>query len=350
MPPKITWKTINGYGPYAYAQLSVRTGKHVTSKHVAYLGAYGSTGIYPLSVYKVPDKLDGKIDANSLLIPSLHPAIEGDLNEKATAKLKAIDSLQGAEPAKPTADKPGISKEFAESVLKTSLSYIELGHVESAQTNANKLKGYGYPELAAEIETKIANAKEKPPEPIGPKAKDEKALATVKALDVADHGAAKTLEYGRSLIDDGFLEAAGILAEKLEKVSSGGGPGVYANFAKKLKEEISALQPKSNKAVQAWDAQGFKALDQGPTKTLEYVKVLIDGGYLVSAGIILEKMQAAEKLDLDKKQKASWALVTFTADSLLKKAKKEKPRRRNRYLVGRCTWLGQKPTSWSKKP
>ena len=249
MPPKITWKTINGYGPYAYAQLSVRTGKHVTSKHVAYLGAYGSTGIYPLSVYQVPDKLDGKIDANALLIPSLQPSIKEDLNEKAAAKLKAIDSLQGTEPAKPPAAKPGaISKEFAESVLETSLNHVKLGHIQSAQTNAGKLKEYGYLELAAEIDTAIANAKEEPPEPVG-------------------------------------LEA---------------------------------------KAVQAWDAHGFKALDQGPTKTLEYVKVLIDGGYLVSAGIILEKMQAAEKLDLDKKQKVSWALVTFTADSLLTKAKKEK--------------------------
>ena len=325
MPPKITWKTINGYGPYAYAQLSVRTGKHVTSKHVAYLGAYGSTGIYPLSVYKVPDKLDGKIDANALLIPSLHPAIKDDLNEKAAAKLKAIDSLQGAEPAKPPAAKPGaISKEFAESVLETSLNHVDQGYMHSALTNAEKLKEYGYLELAAQIETAIVNAKKKPPEPIGPKTKDEKALATVKALDVADHGAAKSLEYGISLVDDGFLEAAGVLAEKIAKVSSEGGPAVYAKFAKKLKDDISASQPKSNKAVQAGAAQGFKALDQGPTKTLEYVKVLIDGGYLVSAGIILEKMQAAEKLDLDKKQKVSWTLVTFTANALLKKAKNEK--------------------------
>ena len=142
MPPKITWKTINGYGPYAYAQLSVRTGKHVTSKHVAYLGAYGNMGIYPLNVYQVPDKLDDKIDANALLVPSLHPAIKGDLNEKAAANLKVVDSLHEAGPEKPTADKPGISKEFAESMLETSLDHVELGHIQSAQTNSDKLKEY----------------------------------------------------------------------------------------------------------------------------------------------------------------------------------------------------------------
>ena len=107
MPPKITWKVINGYGPYAYAQLSERTGKHVTSKHVAYLGAYGGASIYPLSVYQVPDKLNGKIDANTLLIPSLQPSIKDDLNKNAAAKLKAIDSLHETGPEKPPTDKPG---------------------------------------------------------------------------------------------------------------------------------------------------------------------------------------------------------------------------------------------------
>ena len=36
---KVAWKTINGYGPYAYLQKSVKSGGKVTSKHIAYLGA-----------------------------------------------------------------------------------------------------------------------------------------------------------------------------------------------------------------------------------------------------------------------------------------------------------------------
>ena len=38
---KISWKYINGHGPYAYAQVSVRKGSAVKSRHVAYLGREG---------------------------------------------------------------------------------------------------------------------------------------------------------------------------------------------------------------------------------------------------------------------------------------------------------------------
>ena len=38
---KVAWKVINGYGPYAYLQKSVKSKGKVTSKHIAYLGAAG---------------------------------------------------------------------------------------------------------------------------------------------------------------------------------------------------------------------------------------------------------------------------------------------------------------------
>jgi len=39
---KVAWKTISGYGPYAYLQESVWLGGgKVTSKHIAYLGKLG---------------------------------------------------------------------------------------------------------------------------------------------------------------------------------------------------------------------------------------------------------------------------------------------------------------------
>ena len=50
---KIAWKMINGYGPYAYLQRSVRDGESVTSEHVKYLG----TSVQPGEDYKVGDKV-----------------------------------------------------------------------------------------------------------------------------------------------------------------------------------------------------------------------------------------------------------------------------------------------------
>ena len=41
---KVAWKMINGHGPYAYLQESVREGDKVISRHVAYLGKAGSSG------------------------------------------------------------------------------------------------------------------------------------------------------------------------------------------------------------------------------------------------------------------------------------------------------------------
>ena len=38
---KIAWKYINGHGPYAYVQRTVRDGDSTTSEHVAYLGCAG---------------------------------------------------------------------------------------------------------------------------------------------------------------------------------------------------------------------------------------------------------------------------------------------------------------------
>ena len=42
--PKVVWKMINGYGPYAYLQESVRSGDTVTSRHIRYLGKIKAGG------------------------------------------------------------------------------------------------------------------------------------------------------------------------------------------------------------------------------------------------------------------------------------------------------------------
>ena len=62
---KITLKYINGYGPYAYLQKSVRDGDSTSSKHVAYLGRLGgnlvpgATVSYQGEDFTVPDIPDG---------------------------------------------------------------------------------------------------------------------------------------------------------------------------------------------------------------------------------------------------------------------------------------------------
>ena len=51
---KVAWKVINGHGPYAYLQKSVKTGNKVKSEHVAYLGKVGTGGVIPGKHVNVP--------------------------------------------------------------------------------------------------------------------------------------------------------------------------------------------------------------------------------------------------------------------------------------------------------
>ena len=51
---KVAWKVINGHGPYAYLQKSVKTGNKVKSEHIAYLGKVGTGGVIPGKHVNVP--------------------------------------------------------------------------------------------------------------------------------------------------------------------------------------------------------------------------------------------------------------------------------------------------------
>ena len=55
---KVAWKTVNGYGPYAYLQESVKVQGHVHSKHLAYLGKAGKGGLIPGKHFNVPSSGD----------------------------------------------------------------------------------------------------------------------------------------------------------------------------------------------------------------------------------------------------------------------------------------------------
>ena len=70
---KIAWKTINGYGPYAYLQETVKKADGtVVSNHLAYLGKPGPDGLFPNQQYALwPSKASGK--AGSMTLVALLP-------------------------------------------------------------------------------------------------------------------------------------------------------------------------------------------------------------------------------------------------------------------------------------
>ena len=92
---KIAWKVINGYGPYAYLQHSMKSGGKVTSKHLAYLGKAGAGGLVPgkhFQVAAVPGFAGG-----ALLAPMVPDETLGALkpNPKAAVEHMADQVLQG---------------------------------------------------------------------------------------------------------------------------------------------------------------------------------------------------------------------------------------------------------------
>ena len=103
---KIAWKTINGYGPYAYLQHSMRNAQGVpTSAHVQYLGAELKPGQFveigpvdklgwPGGTLKVPD------------LPEPEPEAQGQGHAPAVATAEPL-------PAKKAAPKPTASKKAA---------------------------------------------------------------------------------------------------------------------------------------------------------------------------------------------------------------------------------------------
>ena len=83
---KIAWKVINGYGPYAYLQESVKTAGKVISKHLAYLGKAGTGGLFPgkhVTLPAVPGFAGGRV-----VVPLVTGETLADLNPKPKAAIK----------------------------------------------------------------------------------------------------------------------------------------------------------------------------------------------------------------------------------------------------------------------
>ena len=89
---KVAWKVINGHGPYAYLQKSV---KHpdgtVTSDHIAYLGAMKPGGPLPGKFLTVSGNKFGDYDGQRLFVNPVPVGLKETLSDKALDKLAAIE-------------------------------------------------------------------------------------------------------------------------------------------------------------------------------------------------------------------------------------------------------------------
>ena len=90
---KVAWKTINGYGPYAYLQKSVKSGGKVTSKHIAYLGAAGlskeGVALVPGKNFNAPAAAD--FPGGRLKIPLVGDETEAKLKPKQKAAVQYME-------------------------------------------------------------------------------------------------------------------------------------------------------------------------------------------------------------------------------------------------------------------
>ncbi len=86
---KVAWKVINGFGPYAYLQKSVKKPDGtVVSEHVAYLGGFGKAGLVPS--HHVTFK------GERILIPSVGQETIDALGDSAIVKVDSIETQVSA--------------------------------------------------------------------------------------------------------------------------------------------------------------------------------------------------------------------------------------------------------------
>ena len=152
---KIAWKVVNGYGPYAYLQKSVKkAGGKVVSEHIAYLGKAGAGGPVPGKQFKA-DPVEGEFDGGLVDVPPVPEETAQKLKPKLQTAVQWLEH-QVAEgvPRKDITDKPPPD-------FKGSTTGAELGATEpptpgsqmdaSAGEAAPKSKpAITYPEYIAE--------------------------------------------------------------------------------------------------------------------------------------------------------------------------------------------------------
>ena len=89
---KLAWKVINGHGPYAYLQKSVKhSDGTVTSDHIAYLGAMKPGGPLPGKFLTVSGNKFGEYDGQRLFVNPVPEGLKETLSDNALDKLTAIE-------------------------------------------------------------------------------------------------------------------------------------------------------------------------------------------------------------------------------------------------------------------
>ena len=89
---KVAWKVINGHGPYAYLQKSVKhPDGRVTSDHIAYLGAMKPGGPLPGKFLTVSGNKFGDYDGQRLFVNPVPVGLKETLSDNALDKLAAIE-------------------------------------------------------------------------------------------------------------------------------------------------------------------------------------------------------------------------------------------------------------------
>ena len=98
----IAWKTIKGYGPYAYLQHSVKQPDGtVVSKHIAYLGKIGSQGLVPNHHVTVSNDAAGGFAGRRVLVPHVPDALKDELKPSASVAVLSIeDQVKAGVPVK----------------------------------------------------------------------------------------------------------------------------------------------------------------------------------------------------------------------------------------------------------
>ena len=104
---KIAWKVINGYGPYAYLQDTLKTGGKVVSKHLAYLGKPGAGGLFPGKYFQVAAVAG--FPGGAVRVPMVPGETLGALkpNPKSSVEWIAAQVLQGVPRKEITLKEPG---------------------------------------------------------------------------------------------------------------------------------------------------------------------------------------------------------------------------------------------------
>jgi len=286
---KVAWKTINGYGPYAYLQKSVKSGGKVTSKHIAYLGAAGvskeGVALVPGKNFNAPAAegfAGGRLriplvgdETEDKLKPKQKAAVEymekqakaGVPTSKIIAGLKALPGKikkRAAKKKAPVGASPKSVKAAAEAVGQPSVGASPAG-IKAAVKTAGKPSAGATPAAAKLAAGKKADDEPafEPKVPIVPVNTKGELLLSAKNVDKLEAAGAKgvaELDAATKTITDSLKTtpektalsvAVGYMKEQIQKADTVGVETVQQQVDKEPYKKVTILDhlpPKSQAA------------------------------------------------------------------------------------------------------